>query len=104
MTLAADEFIRRFLMHVLPDGFHRIRHYGLFASAARAMNLKRIRSLMTAPNASDRPPPSAEAKEPKPALEPCCPCCGGLMIIVETFKGVGPGKSPPANRFRIDTS
>jgi hypothetical protein len=41
MTLAVDEFIRRFLIHVLPDGFHRIRHYGLFANGSRAENIAR---------------------------------------------------------------
>ena len=46
MTLPADEFIRRFLLHVLPDGFHRIRHYGLFAGAVRAANIDRIRALL----------------------------------------------------------
>ncbi len=105
MTFAASEFIRRFLMHVLPGGFHRIRHYGLFASAARARNIERIRGLLTPPlAAADRAPPSAAREKPKPAFEPRCPCCGGFMIIVETFDGVRPGKSPPASRFRIDTS
>ena len=104
MTLEAGEFIRRFLMHVLPGGFHRIRHYGLFASAARARNIARIRSLLTTPAPSDRAPPSAAAKEPKSAFEPRCPCCCGLMIVVETFDGARPGKPPPASRFRIDTS
>ncbi len=91
MTLAASEFIRRFLMHVLPGGFHRIRHYGLFASAARAANIERIRGLLTTPTtASDRAPPNAGREKPKPAFEPRCPCCGGLMIVVETFDGVRP--------------
>jgi hypothetical protein len=105
MMLAAGEFIRRFLMHVLPGGFHRIRHYGLFASAARAGNIARIRSLLTTPaDAPDRAPPDAEPEPPSPAFAPRCPCCGGLMIVVETFEGVRPGKPPPASRFRIDTS
>ena len=105
MTLSASEFIRRFLMHVLPGGFHRIRHYGLFASAARARNIARIRSLIPRPAAaSDCPPPGGAREKPKPAFEPRCPCCGGLMIVVETFNGVRPGKPSPASRFRIDTS
>ena len=104
MTLAASEFIRRFLMHVLPGGFHRIRHYGLFASVARATNIERIRSLLTTRAASDRTPPRAAPEKPKPAFEPRCPCCGGLMIVVETFEGVRPGRPAAADRFRIDTS
>jgi hypothetical protein len=105
MTLDAAEFIRRFLMHVLPGGFHRIRHYGLFASAARARNIERIRGLLTTPaTASDRAPLNVEREEPKPAFAPRCPCCGGLMIVIETFDGVRPGGWPAPNRFRIDTS
>jgi hypothetical protein len=105
MTLDAGEFIRRFLIHVLPSGFHRIRHYGLFASAARARNIARIRALLTTPTtAADCAPPSPAREKPKPAFEPRCPCCGGLMIVVETFDGVRPGKPPSASRFRIDTS
>ena len=103
MTLAASEFIRRFLMHVRPGGFHRIRHYGLNASAARARNIARIRSLTTS-MALDRTPSSAAPEEPKRAFVPRCPCCGGLMIVIETFEGVRPGKPPTARRFRIDTS
>ena len=49
MTLDAAEFIRRFLLHVLPSGFHRIRHYGLFAGAVRAHNIERVRQLLAAP-------------------------------------------------------
>ena len=60
MTLDAAEFIRRFLMHVLPSGFHRIRHYGLFASAFRAGNIERIRRLLTPRPQQMREPPNAE--------------------------------------------
>ena len=105
MTLETGEFIRRFLMHVLPGGFHRIRHYGLFASAARARNIERIRSLLKTPAASsDCPPPGSAPEKPKPAFEPRCPCCGGLMIVIETFEGVRPRKPSAARRFRVDTS
>jgi hypothetical protein len=58
MTLSANEFIRRFLLHVLPSGFHRIRHYGLFASGTRAANIARIRSLLA--------PPSPSYSDPEP--------------------------------------
>jgi hypothetical protein len=67
MTLAADEFIRRFLLHVLPHGFHRIRHYGLFASSARKANIARARELL----AVAPPPESVEAPEPSDWLPPC---------------------------------
>ena len=55
MTLAADEFIRRFLLHVLPQGFHRIRHYGLLASGTRADNIARAGELLDAPHTARRP-------------------------------------------------
>ena len=64
MTLATDEFIRRFLIHVLPKGFHRIRHYGLFASADRAANIARARELLAVP------PPKAEADTPRRQRRP----------------------------------
>ena len=54
MTLTADEFIRRFLLHVLPKGFHRIRHYGLLASAGCKANIARARELIATPNAGGR--------------------------------------------------
>ena len=105
MTLDAAEFIRRFLLHVLPRGFHRIRHYGLFASAVRAHNIVRARHLLAAPEASperSRNEANSEAKTASPARQ--CPCCGGRMIIVETFEGVRPARSPSPTRIRIDTS
>jgi hypothetical protein len=85
MRVATGEFIRRFLIHVLPDGFHRIRHYGLLASAARKRNVETVRLLLGA-----RPPAQAEAADtdtapPLPLKEPC-PDCGGPMRIIETFR------------------
>src|SRR3546814_1321686 len=69
MTLAADEFIRRFLLHALPRGFHRIRHYGLLASARRKDHLERARRLLdVAPAPPDDPPV-------EPEVRPTCPCC-----------------------------
>ena len=105
MTLAAHEFIRRFLLHVLPSGFHRIRHYGLFASAARADNIERARQLLAPSKVS---PESATADADSDA-EPAssfgrCPCCGGRMIVVETFEGPRPARSPSPSRIRIDSS
>ena len=87
MTLDADEFIRRFLIHVLPDGFHRIRHYGLFANANRAANIALARRLLGAPD----PAPSSSQRDGATGAHEdeernTCPCCGGRMIIVETFE------------------
>jgi len=101
MTLDAAEFIRRFLLHVLPSGFHRIRHYGLFAGTVRASSIERARQLLAAP---ERPPAEADtdAETPSPARR--CPCCGGRMIVVDIFEGARPERSPPPSRIRIDTS
>ncbi len=108
MTLSTGEFIRRFLIHVLPQGFHRIRHYGLFASGTRADNIARARRLLDLPAAQPEAGDTncAEATEPKP-LEHPCPCCGGRMIIIETFqRGCSPRYRPAASTavIRIDTS
>jgi hypothetical protein len=80
MTLAADEFIRRFLLHVVPRGFHRIRHYGLLASSARRASLARARQLLAV-----APTPDDEVPNEPHDVRPPCPCCGGHMIIVEIF-------------------
>jgi hypothetical protein len=105
MTLAIDEFIRRFLLHVLPDGFHRIRHYGLFANGGRAENIARARQLLNGPathNALSHVD-GANDNEP-PTLAHPCPCCGGRMIIIETFeRGCAP-RHRPTVPIRIDTS
>jgi hypothetical protein len=113
MTLATHEFIRRFLMHVLPASFHRIRYYGLLASGKRAENVARARELLMPPiiavdaikansaNAADSP----NAAEPQTTN--LCPCCGGRMIIIERFeRGATPHyrASPPTPAIRIDTS
>jgi len=105
MTLDAAEFLRRFLLHVLPSGFHRIRHYGLFAGNSRARNIERARQLLAAPEASPERS-CAEADSEAETASPVrrCPCCGGRMIIVETFEGPRPARSPPPSRIRIDTS
>jgi len=103
MTLASGEFIRRFLIHVLPSGFHRIRHYGLFANAARAANLAKARALLQVP-----PPSAADAcAVPEAPLNPpiACPCCGGRMILVEIFeRGCAPRTSPARPVIGIDSS
>jgi len=106
MTLATYEFIRRFLLHILPDGFHRIRHYGLFASAARADNIARARELLAAPEPQTQvnDTDAVGTNEP-PTLSHPCPCCGGRMIIIETFeRGATPRYQPTPPVIRIDTS
>jgi len=108
MTLATHEFIRRFLIHVLPSGFHRIRYYGLLASSKRADNIARARKLLAVPllPIDAIKAASADANEPQIPQRPC-PCCGGRMIIIETFeRGRAPRYRPPAPTvaIRIDTS
>ena len=95
-------------MHVLPKGFHRIRHYGLLANGSRADNVAKARALLNVPKSDAIPddPKSADAAEP-PTLSRPCPCCGGRMLIIETFaRGCGPkyrqATAPLA--IRIDTS
>jgi hypothetical protein len=107
MTLATAEFIRRFLIHVLPHGFHRIRHYGLLAST-RADNIARARRLLDVPAAQPETGDDscAEADDPKSLTHPC-PCCGGRMVIIERFeRGSSPRHRPAASPIviRIDTS
>lgn len=90
MTLSAHEFIRRFLLHCLPRGFHRIRHYGLLASGTRKANLERARQLLAlVPPAADETP--AEPRDPRPP----CPCCGGTMIIIEIIERRYLPRGPP---------
>ena len=104
MTLAAHEFIRRFLIHVLPKGFHRIRHYGLLAGSARGESIAQARELLEAVAAPATGPEDKAAADdgPQSVLATPCPCCGGRMIVVETFEaGCQPRHTPT---IRIDTS
>ncbi|HEX7855250.1 MAG TPA: IS91 family transposase [Sphingobium sp.] len=94
MTIAADEFIRRFLLHVLPLGLHRIRHYGLLASSARKASLALARQLLdvaAVPENTDDEP-----VDPRPP----CPCCGGHMVIIETFERWRQPRAPPMAKPR----
>jgi hypothetical protein len=100
MTLAPDEFIRRFLLHVLPKGFHRIRHYGLLASAGCKTNIARARELIALPVPAMDSPENDDADVANGATadhRPPCPCCGGRMIIVETFERCGAPRAPPSS-------
>jgi len=108
MTLATHEFIRRFLIHVLPAGFHRIRYYGLLATGKRAENIARARQLLTPPIIPVDAIKAVDANAAEtPTAKHACPCCGGCMIIIERFeRGATPHHqpSPPISAIRIDTS
>ena len=95
MTLAPGEFIRRFLLYVLPTGFHRIRHYGLFANGGRAEHLALARHLLDAPPpTATEVEPSEEGEHPASLAQPC-PRCGGPMVIIEVFEPGCPPRAPP---------
>jgi hypothetical protein len=101
MRLSVDEFIRRFLLPVLPDGFHRIRHYGLFGNGVRQANLARARTLLAV---AEKPMADAPAPDAPIAPSRCCPCCGGRMILIERFaRGCAP-RPAPSHPIRLDTS
>lgn len=91
MTLAADEFMRRFLLHVLPHGFHRIRHYGLLANAGRREHLATVRALLNVP------PPEIAVAAHELSVTPSfvCRCCGAAMRVIETFLRGQPIRAPP---------
>ena len=104
MTLAAHEFIRRFLIHVLPKGLHRIRHYGFLANGGRADNIAFIREMLARGAPPEQPTHDHTDDDSQAQTQAeACPCCGGRMIVIETFE---PGATP---RYRpktpiIDTS
>ena len=93
MRLATDEFIRRFLLHVLPHGFHRIRHYGRLAGSARKASLALARRLLEVT-------PDLEGTGPEEPVDPRppCPCCGGRMIVIEIFERWCKPRAPPTTR------
>ena len=95
MTLDADEFMRRFLLHVLPSGFHRIRHYGLLANGNRKASLAQVRQLLLqAPDkAMETSGGDAESESAQPTF--FCPHCGAPMIILQTFARGQPIRAPP---------
>jgi hypothetical protein len=92
MTLATDAFIRRFLLHILPRGFHRIRHYGLLAGSARKDCLALARQLLEVAPPPDDGVAIQEPTDPRPP----CPCCGGTMVIIEAFAPWCQPRAPPA--------
>ncbi len=99
MTLSAEEFMRRFLLHVLPGGFHRIRHYGLIANAGRRENLARVRKLLAQAVQGADVQPLVESTA-LPATPPTfvCRCCGAAMSILEIFVRGQPIRAPPGLR------
>ena len=99
MTLTTDEFIRRFLLHVLPSGFHRIRHYGLLANAGRHDNLARVRDLLQVAPVNTEPM-STDADASDKAVQPTfvCPDCGAAMIIIEILARKQSIRAPPRHR------
>lgn len=106
MTLGPHEFIHRFLLHVLPKRFHRNRHYGLLASPGRKANIARARQLLAAPRPkAECSGTGTDAAAPTDG-RPQCPCCGGRMIIVETFERGSLARAPPSSGFagRTETS
>ena len=96
MRVSAGEFMRRFLLHVLPDGFHRIRHYGLFANGHRAAMLARCREFLDVPPTQIKVAGGENDAERRGAKVeiPACPCCGGPMRIIERFEGPGSRRYP----------
>ena len=105
MTLAIDEFIRRFLIHILPDGFHRIGHYGLSANGRRAENIARARQLLNVWVPQNEPSDADSTGDDElPAPSHCCPCCGGRMIIIEIFERGRAPRYRPTVSHRIDSS
>ena len=97
MSLTHDEFIRRFLLHVLPSGFHRIRHYGLTANTGRKKNLGKARQLR---NVNEPIIPldkalSSEAKSHEPTPTFVCPCCGAGMIVTDVLHHLYLPRAPP---------
>jgi hypothetical protein len=107
MMLAPGEFIRRFLLHVLPKGFHRIRHYGLLASAGCKANIARARELIAGPVPPDPPAEDDNTDQATGAAadhRPPCPCCGGRMIIVEIFQGGAAPRAPPSPKTGVRTA
>ena len=91
MTLSPEEFMRRFLLHVLPPGFHRIRHYGLLANSDRRRNLAKVRALLNVP----APQPVSDKTDAPPEPTFSCRCCGAAMRVVEIMMRRQQIRAPP---------
>jgi hypothetical protein len=103
MALPIPEFIRRFLLHVLPPGFHRIRHYGLLANGGRAENLARARELLAAAPQNAVPGKDNQGEDEPPMPDYPCPSCGGRMVIIEIFDPGRAPRAPPTFPLGIDS-
>jgi hypothetical protein len=99
MTLDTDEFMRRFLLHILPSGFHRIRHYGLVANGGRRTNLARVRELLAAPTTTSPPESFDAVSRLLPRTPFVCPDCGAPMVIIETWARRTSIRAPPNARI-----
>ena len=95
MTLEAGEFMRRFLLHVLPGGFHRIRHYGLLANPVRRASLAKVRELLHVPTGVNTSPHETVI-ETRPAF--VCRHCGAPMIVIDILARTAPIRAPPTRR------
>jgi hypothetical protein len=95
MTLTANEFMRRFLLHVLPRGFHRIRHYGLIANGERKDNLAKARELLNAVPNVDAAPQGTDASTPTVQPTFVCSHCGAAMIVIDTLQRGQLIRAPP---------
>jgi Putative transposase len=104
MTIAASEFIRRFLLHTLPDGFHRIRHYGLFANGHRANKIELCRKLLAVPSTPVNRDGDDHDKVTANTEPPPCPCCGGRMKIIETLEGAYASRARSHGARKFDRS
>jgi hypothetical protein len=93
MTLAAPEFIRRFLLHVLPSGFHRIRHYGFYANNGRAQQMRRVRQLLSLP--TDTSDSGDASDETGSTVVYVCNACSAAMVIIETLPPAPLARAPP---------
>ena len=101
MTLEIDEFIRRFLIHVLPKGQHRIRHYGFLSNGNRTANIALIRQLLgvkATDHSRNSDDPTGNSDDETRVLALPCPCCGGRLIIVESFAPQHQPRAPPTSR------
>jgi hypothetical protein len=98
MTLSSDEFMRRFLLHVLPSGFHRVRHYGLLANGERKANLTKARAILHAEPEASTQPHDIEATTATAAPTFVCADCGAPMTIIETFARRQCIRAPPRYR------
>jgi len=103
MTLDAVEFLRRFVQHVLPTGFVKIRHYGLLANAQRAARLALARRLLLVVTAAATRAGGSDL-EVSPAAPRCCPCCGSIRLVYRELPPADAPRAVPVGQAVVDTS